>query len=77
MPISDNAAADAFYDALKANLAWTPGSPDDATARAAWRAAFSAFLDYVKAHAIVNVGIAVQVNPTTGTGATTGTGTIS
>lgn len=77
MPINDQDAADAFFNAFIASLSWTPEPAQETIARAAWRAGFAAFLDYIKANAQVDTGILTQVNPVTGLGVTIGTGTIS
>ena len=59
------AAIDALSDSSKKNR------------QAIFRALGGAIVSHIKTNGVVNTGITVQVSPSSGTGATTGPGTIS
>ncbi len=81
MAIDNQAAADAFFNAMRDYLGWEPTPENETHFRGAWRAGFNAFLVYIKANAEVvpntfaaQTAIPVQVDTVTGIGATTAPG---
>lgn len=61
-----------------ADLVISPDAPADqqATILQMWTDIADAIITHIQDNAVVQAGIAVTVAPTTGTGSTTGTGTI-
>lgn len=72
MALNGTVAGDAVYAALQALPSSSKTNP-----QAVWEAIMTAIYADIKANAVVPSGITVQVAPPSGTGATTGPGTIT
>lgn len=74
MPLDANVMAADVVAAMKNTITLTPDQ--EAAALATWVDISGAIIDHFKNNAQVPLGIAVQVTPATGTGATTAPGSI-
>lgn len=79
MPMTGSAMGDAIATAVQGVTPPSPADAGDAYLKAYWEAVGTAIVNYITAHAQVNVGIAVATTGTASaqTGATTAPGTIS
>jgi hypothetical protein len=80
MPLNGTTGGDAVFSAIQAYIATLV--PDEHGKKTPdpqkiWEAIMTAIYADIKANAVIPAAIGVQVNPSSGTGATTGTGTIT
>jgi hypothetical protein len=75
MAMNGNAMGTAVVSAIQ-GIDSSLTAPQLAQLTTAWQAICGAIVTYIEANAVVPPGIAVQVNTSTGTGATTGPGSV-